>query len=62
MWNKFIDLMKWIRKSVEGPIIIYKGEFKVGGGGRGCILSDNKSGSRIEFLSFRWRGWGLSIF
>ena len=47
--------MKWIGKSIEGPIIIYKGEFKVGGGGGGlgCILSDNKSGSRIEFLSFR---------
>ena len=57
--------MKWIGKSIEGPIIIYKGEFKVGRGGGGllgCILSDNKSGSRIEFLSFRWRGWGLSIF
>ena len=25
--------MKWIGKSIEGPIIIYKGEFKVGGGG-----------------------------
>ena len=60
--------MKWIGKSIKGPIIIYKGEFKLwgggggGGGGLGCILSDNKSGSRIEFLSFRWRGWGLSIF
>ena len=58
--------MKWIRKSIKGPIIIYKGEFKLwgggGAGGLGCILSDNKSGSRIEFLSFRWRGWGLSIF
>ena len=52
--------MKWIGKSIEAPIIIYKGEFKVGG--LGCILSDNKSGSRIEFLSFMWRGWGLSIF
>ena len=25
--------MKWIGKSIKGPIIIYKGEFKVGGGG-----------------------------
>ena len=54
--------MKWIGKSIEGPIIIYKGEFKVGGGGLGWILSDKKRGARIEFLSFRWRGWGLSIF
>ena len=28
--------MKWIGKSIEGPIIIYKGEFKVGGGGGGA--------------------------
>ena len=27
--------MKWIGKSIEGPIIIYKGESKVGGGGGG---------------------------
>ena len=27
--------MKWIGKSIKGPIIIYKGEFKVGGGGGG---------------------------
>ena len=23
--------MKWIGKSIKGPIIIYKGEFKAGG-------------------------------
>ena len=27
--------MKWIGKSIKGPIIIFKGEFKVGGGGGG---------------------------
>ena len=27
--------MKWIGKSIKGPIIIFKGEFKVGGGGVG---------------------------
>ena len=30
--------MKWIGKSIEGPIIIYKGEFKVGGGGGGSVV------------------------
>ena len=25
------NLMKWIGKSIKGPIIIYKGGFKVGG-------------------------------
>ena len=27
--------MKWIGKSIKGPIIIYKGEFKLWGGGGG---------------------------
>ena len=27
--------MKWIGKSIKGPIIIFKGEFKVGAGGGG---------------------------
>ena len=30
--------MKWIGKSIEGPIIIYKGEFKVGRGGGGSVV------------------------
>ena len=29
--------MKWIGKSIEAPIIIYKGEFKVGGGGGSVV-------------------------
>ena len=30
--------MKWIGKSSKGPIIIYKGEFKLWGGGWGARL------------------------